>query len=205
MIIYNYITTNLLNNKQYVGMHSTNNVDDNYLGTGQLMLKALKKYGKKYFKREILCICQTLKEANDNEKIFIEKYNTLNPNGYNLSPTGGLGFKGCHSEEARQKMIGNKNAVGTICSESTREKLRQGKIGNTWGFQVGHQIRRVQSIDERLQRSVLMKGNKRGKGYKHTEEELLKMSINHKGHPISEETKKKISEANKGNKYRLSI
>jgi len=27
-IIYNYITTNKVNGKQYVGMHSTDNVDD---------------------------------------------------------------------------------------------------------------------------------------------------------------------------------
>jgi hypothetical protein len=195
MIVYNYITTNLITGKQYIGMHSTINVDDGYLGSGQLMLKAFKKYGKQNFKREILCICQTLQEANQNEKLFIEKYNTLNPCGYNLSPTGGLGFKGCHSDEARAKMIGNKNAVGNIQTVEMREKNRQSKIGNTWGFQNGHKIRRIQSEEERKKRSEIMKGNKRGLGHKHTEEELSKMRLNHRGHPHSEETRKKMSEA----------
>jgi len=34
---YVYITRNLLNNKQYVGDHSTNNLNDDYLGSGSII------------------------------------------------------------------------------------------------------------------------------------------------------------------------
>ena len=202
MIIYNYITTNKINGKQYIGMHSTDNVDDNYLGSGKLILRAFKKYGKNNFIREIICTCESPEEANKNEKIYIEKYNTLYPKGYNLSPTGGLGFKGCHSEEARKKMIGNKNAAGTIPSIETREKLRQTKIGNTWGFKKGNKIGVGKKATEETKKKLSLQrlGNKHSLGHKHSEETRLKMSLSHTGkiHPMSEETKMKISAAKKG-------
>jgi len=47
MIHYNYITTNKINGKQYVGAHSTNNINDGYLGGGKAIKLAKKKYRKK--------------------------------------------------------------------------------------------------------------------------------------------------------------
>jgi len=49
-----YLTTNLVNSKIYIGVHSTYNLDDGYIGSGKTLLKAIKKYGKeilniKYF------------------------------------------------------------------------------------------------------------------------------------------------------------
>ena len=102
-IIYNYITTNKINGKQYVGMHSTDNIDDGYLGSGQLIMKAIKKYGKENFTREILCVSKTLEDAFENEAFFIIIFNTLVPMGYNISPCGGIKGIGSVSEETRQK------------------------------------------------------------------------------------------------------
>jgi len=59
-IVYNYITTNKVNGKQYVGMHSTDNVDDGYLGSGIAIINAINKYGKENFTREILWKCVAL-------------------------------------------------------------------------------------------------------------------------------------------------
>ncbi len=48
-----YKTTNLINGKIYVGYHNTD-INDGYLGSGTIFSKALKKYGKKNFVREVL-------------------------------------------------------------------------------------------------------------------------------------------------------
>lgn len=63
-----YITTNLINGKQYIGDHSTNNLDDHYLGGGVYLNRSIKKYGKENFKREILEQFGTKKEAFDAQK-----------------------------------------------------------------------------------------------------------------------------------------
>jgi len=88
-IHYNYITTNLINGKQYIGKHSTNNIDDDYLGSGAMLRRAIKKYGKQNFKREILCMCKSDSEALENEEKYISEYNTIVPHGYNLTLNGG--------------------------------------------------------------------------------------------------------------------
>lgn len=46
---YTYITTNLINGKQYIGDRSCNCLPnkDSYIGSGINLLNAKKKYGKK--------------------------------------------------------------------------------------------------------------------------------------------------------------
>lgn len=99
-----YITTNLINGKQYIGSHSTNNSNDGYIGSGKYFLRSVKKYGKENFKREIIEECDPSLNLILEEK-YIKEYNTLSPKGYNLSPTGGIGLNGGkHSKESKQKI-----------------------------------------------------------------------------------------------------
>lgn len=128
MIHFNYITTNKINGKKYVGSHSANDIiNDRYLGSGLCLLKAIKKYGKANFTRDILNKTSTFERAFENEKYLIQMYNTLLPNGYNLSPTGGLGAIGQFSEETKEKIrLAN---IGKKISEETREKLRKSHLG----------------------------------------------------------------------------
>ena len=66
-----YKTTNLLNGKYYYGAHSTENEKDNYLGSGVSLERAIKKYGKKNFIREIILYCDSVDELYEKEKKII--------------------------------------------------------------------------------------------------------------------------------------
>jgi len=128
---YVYITTNLINEKQYVGDHSTNNLNDNYLGSGLYLKRSIKKHGNQNFKREILVFFNTKQEAFENQTKYIKKYKTLiSENGYNISLTGGVGVSSSlHNEETKRKIgnanRGNKNGMyGKKPSKKTIEKWK---------------------------------------------------------------------------------
>jgi len=81
MIIY--LTTNLINNKKYVGKDSNNN--PKYLGSGVLLLEDIKIYGKENFKKETLEHCNSDEELTLKETYWIHKLNALYSNEfYNL-------------------------------------------------------------------------------------------------------------------------
>ena len=98
MDYYIYLTTNTINGKQYIGQHK-GRPDDNYFGSGTIILKAIKKYGKENFTKEILCFCETREEADKKEREYIQLYNAIeNKNFYNNAEggTGGDGWRACH-------------------------------------------------------------------------------------------------------------
>jgi len=78
-----YKITNLINNKIYVGAHTTNNLDDRYMSSSKVVKRAIKKYGLEHFKKDILHHCDTeqdmfLKEADIVDKEFISRGDTYN-------------------------------------------------------------------------------------------------------------------------------
>lgn len=153
-----YITTNLVNNKQYVGDHSTNNINDSYLGSGTLVLKAIKKYGRENFKREIIQICESKEEAFNLQEKYIKEYNTLYPAGYNISPKGGHNTKNCFSVETKRKI--GKSSKGRKWSEESRKKVSD----------------RVSGKDNPMyRRGYKISGEKNGIFGGHTEEAKIKM------------------------------
>ena len=100
-----YETTNLVNNKIYVGLHKTINPDvfDGYLGNGVLYNQpntyehartafqyAIKKYGVKNFKRKVLAVFDTLQEASDLEEQIVNENFLARDDVYNMV-LGGLG------------------------------------------------------------------------------------------------------------------
>ncbi len=81
-----YKTTNLINGKYYIGVHSAKDINDEYLGSGKLIGLAVKKYGKENFKRETLSEWATREEAELEEKRCVDVNDPLT---YNLIPGGG--------------------------------------------------------------------------------------------------------------------
>lgn len=91
--------------------------------------RAIRKYGIEKMNFDILLICPK-DELDYYETKFIEFYNTLSPNGYNLTTGGKNNFEFCN--EIKEKMslvkIGDKNPnYGLKMSNEQKQKISDGK------------------------------------------------------------------------------
>jgi len=117
-----YKTTNLINKKFYIGQTTQKGYNFNtYLGSGRLLKKAIKKYGKENFKRDILYECNNQEHLDRMERFFIFYTKPT----YNID-LGGLGV-GHFSKEHKEK-IGNK-LRGKNKSISHIENLKKSHTG----------------------------------------------------------------------------
>ena len=83
MIIYK--TTNLINGKFYIGQDSKNNPD--YLGSGNLLNRAIQKYGKENFIKEIIECCESKQHLDEREIFWILELKPV----YNIAKGGSGG------------------------------------------------------------------------------------------------------------------
>lgn len=132
---YIYITTNLINGMKYIGKHKAASFDPSYKGSGKILLKAFKKYGKENFTCHILepctqicTICESLAELNEAEKFYVEYFNCVHDTTYyNLKP-GGDGGCLIQSTQTREKLSHwNKDRTfinnGEICIKVLKSDL----------------------------------------------------------------------------------
>ena len=120
---YIYLTTCLVNGKIYVGKHEFNG-QKNYIGSGTIFKRAVKKYGKENFKRKILRLCYSLHELRVWEHVYIVKYKShIRSIGYNIAKgdVNTSEYNPAKLPEVREKI--RKAAKGRIISKETREKI----------------------------------------------------------------------------------
>ena len=79
-----YKTICLINGKQYIGQHITNDLDDGYLGSGTVLQRAIKLHGKENFSREILYIFDNFDEMNEKERELVNEEIIADDNYYNV-------------------------------------------------------------------------------------------------------------------------
>lgn len=91
-IHYIYKIINIINNKYYIGMHSTFDLDDDYFGSGKYLWRSLKKYGKENFKKEILEFLPDRKSLIKREKELVNKELIKDPLCMNLMQGGKGGW-----------------------------------------------------------------------------------------------------------------
>lgn len=95
-----YKTTNNINNKFYIGVHNAFVADDDYLGSGVALKKAIIKYGRENFSKEIIQVFSDRNQAYNMEKLIVDYEFVQRKDTYNLN-IGGTGFE----EKDKEKII----------------------------------------------------------------------------------------------------
>ena len=133
-----YLITNKINNKGYVGI-TTRSLDRRWYehrfvanSCGQLLAKAIHKYGEEAFEIKPIASAKTLENLKEVEKDLIIQFQTKVPFGYNLTD-GGDGVFGFKQSEAQKKRNGDLKR-GTKASEETKAKMRVSHNGEKNGF-----------------------------------------------------------------------
>lgn len=113
-----YKTTNLVNEKFYVGVHHDTGGDYYlYLGSGTVLKKAILKYGRANFKRETLFEFDDRVDAFKKEAELIETF--LGPNCYNIASGGCGGYVGVEAYlKVSKAMKGRKFSKESIQKKS---------------------------------------------------------------------------------------
>ena len=189
MVVIIYKITNTINGKIYIGKYQGNNFN-NYWGSGKILKNAYKKYGRENFTKEIIYECDSEEELVEKEKYYIQCFNSIRPNGYNIAEGGNGGNvrRGYTEEENNtynQKIssgLKNKYENDDYFRELSRTraiKMLANKNSN-FGFKNGHT---PFNKDKTL-----------------SEKHITNLSESHKGHKHTQEIKNKISQSMKGNK-----
>jgi group I intron endonuclease len=137
MVIYK--TTNLVNGKQYIGKDKNNN--PNYIGSGILLQKAIKKYGRSNFKKEILEECNSDEILSKREEYWLNYYDAgNNPNFYNMHNYSHGGLKSENLSEETRKKLGDANR-GRKYSESHRKRISESRRGIKFSDETKQKLR----------------------------------------------------------------
>ena len=146
---YLYQITNLVNGKIYVGVHKTSSMEDGYMGSGTVILRAYEKYGINNFTKVILETFDNSESMFAREKEVVTDEFLLREDTYNLRRGGFGGFDYInksgmpkmlgknHSNETKDKLSKamierRKNGTAPEMTEEVRKNISEAKLGTTY-------------------------------------------------------------------------
>lgn len=154
-----YIFRNLYNNKCYIGKcHGDVAIryKDHIRGKGSVLLKrAIDKYGISNFSFHILHDSILDKFLDNYEIEAIRKYNTVSPNGYNLTHGGDGGKK---SETSRRKQSETRKRLGLSRGENNPMKNKNTRIKNAAAQKGKAKVSRIGKKHSKETREKISKG-----------------------------------------------
>jgi hypothetical protein len=125
-IHYIYKTTCNVTGKYYIGMHSTHNLDDGYMGSGKRLRYSIRKHGVENHTKEILEFLPTREELVLREIEIVNSELIKDALCMNLKEGGSGGFS---SEEHKLKFIMIGSKAGT---DALRDKHNDFDFNKKW-------------------------------------------------------------------------
>ena len=125
MFYYFYKITNLVNNKFYYGVHSTENLNDNYMGSGKILKRAIDKYGPSNFRKDIIKFFSNRLDMFNYEREVVNEALVNDRNCYNcvVGGKGGGNFSKDIIKKLQEKrsITCSKNGTYKIIGEKLKE------------------------------------------------------------------------------------
>ena len=211
---YVYKTTNVLDNKVYIGQKLGNEFNSNYTGSGLHIKRAVKKYGKIHFKVELIAYASVKKALDNLEKFYIAEMRRLlsDQNVYNISD-GGAGERRCgvknpfygkhHSPETKKRWssIRRGRKLSDLAAKHI-EEMNVARIGKSLSAEHKAKLSIVKSgINNAMYGKVGDKNPMYGR--KHSKETKEKIRIRALGRHASVETRMKMSASRLGKKINV--
>jgi group I intron endonuclease len=122
-----YQTTNTVNGKIYVGMHQTDDLQDDYLGSGKALKRAIRKYGEGVFSKIYIAVFDRREDMVEHERLlvnedFVSRFDTYNlkvggEGGWDHICENGMLGKRHSTESLRKKSEGMKQYIDTLSDE----------------------------------------------------------------------------------------
>ena len=163
-----YKTTDTRNGNFYIGMHSTKNLNDGYIGSGTRLKHLIYKHGKEIFNMEILEFLPNRELLKDREVEIVNSDLLLEEKCMNLKP-GGYGGGKFYSEEHKFKCSksGNEMFLKKMMDEQYRKDFSK-KLSDAY---------KKQLLEGKREKKYFYDWN----GKTHTDETKQKLSEKKKG------------------------
>lgn len=128
---YVYKTTNTVNNKIYIGVHKSDNIQsDQYLGSGKHLNSAVVKYGRDKFKRQILYQFKSKEQAYLMQSQIVDKQFVKRKDTYNFK----LGGQGGWNHLRGTVCVKDQNGNFARISKNDERWVKRELHGHTYGM-----------------------------------------------------------------------
>jgi hypothetical protein len=167
-------------------MHSTDNLEDNYLGSGKILGYSRNKYGDENHVREILEYASDRKSLASREKEIVNGDLLKDPLNINLKYGGdGGGTKSIGAKSAATRRERGTGVIGSIKGEETKRKSGITLIAAAKGVETRRK-RGTDLIGAAKAAETRRKNGTDFAGKKHSEETIQKMRDSCKGKRVGE-------------------
>lgn len=176
---YIYKTTCLVTGKYYIGMHSTDNLDDGYIGSGKRLRYSIRKYGIELHRKEILefhdsRVALAKREAELIAPILLVDQNCMNlKHGGEGGQTSDVAQRNWQSPEYR---LNHNVALKRSCNTDSYKKMRSNDMKARWsddqafiskaldGLSKGRQNRKPVRFTDEIRSKISMAKKNTGNG-----------------------------------------
>ena len=160
---YIYCTTNIINNKKYIGKKVSSKFNPKYLGSGILITNAITKYGTDKFIVELLEWCSSNDDLNNREKYYINKFNAYKSDVFYNIAMGGEGGN-TYAGKTEEELIEIKRKIS-----NANKGERNGNKGQYKGV-LNSMYGKKHSMDTRLKISESLKKNNYNRSHAWTDD-----------------------------------